>query len=252
MLLLSAALAALALGLGARPWSGAPPGVGEAVLAAPELAAQVAVSGPRSGERGGEPADAAPRFGADERRVRRSFRDAMRSTRDATPSAPHRSGIDRAVPEMLERRSRQLEPSNLESLQRQTRQRRQQERAEDARRTAREGGPEERTFAVSTLDPDAPEDFEVLRAALRGDPDARVRREAALQLGFGPPRRAAPVLRKGLADGDADVVLAAIDSLDFLGDGSVQGDLGTLRDGHPDARVREKAAAALRGLSRAR
>ncbi len=78
--------------------------------------------------------------------------------------------------------------------------------------------PETRAFAASNLDAANPEDRNHLAAILASDPNPEVRREAALQLGYGHGPELLAALEGALADSDDGVVGAALDSIGFVGD----------------------------------
>jgi HEAT repeat protein len=103
--------------------------------------------------------------------------------------------------------------------------------------------PAEREFGVFSLDATDPGDLIYLGEALRMDPNPLVREEAASQLGFGEPSAVLPLLRMALEDPSSDVLLAALDSIGFVGDPSIIRDLMPLLE-HPEAAIRDE----VRGL----
>jgi len=106
---------------------------------------------------------------------------------------------------------------------------------------------EDRRFAVGTLDPSEPEELRLLARAV-DDPDWSVRREAAMQLGFGEGSEVTSLLRRLLGDSNPDVVEAAIGSAAFVGDKSALRELEQLARAHQNEDVREKAGRGVREL----
>lgn len=122
--------------------------------------------------------------------------------------------------------------------------RRQESRREELLEEVESPDVETREFAAMGLDAEREEDRLILENLLLGDSDASVRRQAAIQLGFGPPRDVLPVLEGALADSDSEVVIAAIRSLAFLDDRSAIARLAPLTQ-HRELAVREAAEEAV-------
>jgi hypothetical protein len=98
----------------------------------------------------------------------------------------------------------------------------------------------ERAEAIEGADVDTVAGFEAVVERLSNDPDASVRAAAAETLGEGDVGSVGPLL-DALADPDPRVVLAALESLELLGDASILPALAPVLE-HPDAGVRERAA----------
>jgi HEAT repeat protein len=84
----------------------------------------------------------------------------------------------------------------------------------------------------------------VLDDVVRGDPDARVRARAALTLGEADRDdgdAAANALVAALQDPESQVVLAALEALESVGDETLISELMPLLD-HPSAEVRERTS----------
>ena len=97
---------------------------------------------------------------------------------------------------------------------------------------------EVRVDAAESLYPDA-EGIAALAAAVTDDPEAAVRVAAAESLGHSleDPAAVAGLLR-ALGDPDPEVVVAALESIEFVGDHTIIPELQFLLE-HPDAEVRE-------------
>ncbi len=141
----------------------------------------------------------------------------------------------------------ELTPAERAAFER-ARQERQARRKEEHYAEAESEDVEQRRFAVGTLDVRIPDERRLLESALLGDPDWKVRREAAIQLGFGESRQVGPVLRRGLSDDHPDVVEAAIDSVSFARVREAIGELEELARSHPSEDVRGRARRTLREL----
>jgi hypothetical protein len=98
----------------------------------------------------------------------------------------------------------------------------------------------ERAEAVEGVDLTSVAGFEAVVERLANDPDSLVRAAAAETLGDGEVGAVRPLL-EALADTDSRVVLAALESLEQLGDASILPDLAPALE-HPDPEVRERAA----------
>jgi hypothetical protein len=64
--------------------------------------------------------------------------------------------------------------------------------------------PNVRASAAKRLETEHPDEFTALSEALLHGPSARVRMNAAEQMGFGDPNQTLPVLEKALSDSDPD------------------------------------------------
>jgi hypothetical protein len=100
--------------------------------------------------------------------------------------------------------------------------------------------PQERVEGVEWADVASAAGFAAVVERLTNDPDASVRAAAAESLGDADVG-AIPPLVHALADADARVVLAALESLEMLGDASTVAELAPALE-HPDAAVRQRAA----------
>jgi hypothetical protein len=99
---------------------------------------------------------------------------------------------------------------------------------------------EERVEGVEFTDVATAAGFAAVVERLANDPDPVVRATAAESLGDADVG-AVPALVGALGDSDARVVLAALESLELLGDASTVAELGPALQ-HSDAAVRERAA----------
>ncbi|HEU4429576.1 MAG TPA: HEAT repeat domain-containing protein [Myxococcota bacterium] len=117
----------------------------------------------------------------------------------------------------------------------------------DALRGLEAADPETRMRAVLALEPEG-EGLTALIGAIERDPDPRVRAAATVGLEESDEFAAVQALVGALADANPEVVVEAIDSLEFAGDASVVASLEPLL-GHSDPRVRKSAADAIRLLA---
>jgi len=117
---------------------------------------------------------------------------------------------------------------------------------EEALRCLQDEDPETRLRAVLALEGEG-EGLTALIGAIERDPDPRVRAAATVGLEESEEFAAVQALVGALDDPNAEVVVEAIDSLEFAGDASVVPSLQPLL-GHSDARVRKAAADAIRLL----
>jgi len=117
----------------------------------------------------------------------------------------------------------------------------------DALRDLEAADAETRMRAVLALDPEG-EGLTALIGAIEGDPDPRVRAAATVGLEESEEFAAVRALVGALDDPNPEVVVEAVDSLEFAGDASVVASLEPLL-GHSDARVRKAAADAIRLLA---
>lgn len=106
--------------------------------------------------------------------------------------------------------------------------------------------PEARGFAVGTLDPTDPRELEMLAGAI-DDPNAGVRREAAIQLSFGDADDVRDLIRAMLADDDPRVLKAVIPASSWA-DVRARAELEKLLD-HSDREIRLLAQQALSDLN---
>ena len=103
---------------------------------------------------------------------------------------------------------------------------------------------EVRVEAAEVVYPDA-HGIEALAARLTDDPEPRVRVAAAESLGYSvEDPEALGALLRALHDPEPEVVITALDAIEFVGDHTVILELGFLL-GHPDAEVREATAEAI-------
>ncbi len=166
---------------------------------------------PGPGEGEAQPGEAAPR--------------AAHAPRQLPPGA--RAAFEAARAErQAERRRRHLEEVESEDL--------------DSRR-----------FAVGTLDATLPDQRRLLERALLEDPDAGVRREAAIQLGFGETREVGATLRRALADSSPEVLREVIGAIAFARVVDAEGELAELAGRHPSREIRKRARRALNELGTA-
>jgi hypothetical protein len=100
--------------------------------------------------------------------------------------------------------------------------------------------PQERVEGVEWADVASAAGFAAVVERLANDPDAAVRAAAAESLGDADVG-AVPPLVHALGDADVRVVLAALESLEMLGDASTVAELAPALE-HPDAEVRQRAA----------
>ena len=117
---------------------------------------------------------------------------------------------------------------------------------EEALRRLADADPEARLRAVLALEGEG-EGLAALARAVERDPDPRVRAAATVGLEESEEFGAVQALVGALDDPNAEVVLEAIDSLEFAGDASIVPSLEPLL-AHGDARVRKAAADAIRLL----
>lgn len=101
----------------------------------------------------------------------------------------------------------------------------------------------ERVEAVQAITPED-DGLRVLIKALASDENAKVRAAAVEQLEDSETRAAVAALVHALLDPDREVVLAAIDALEFTDDETIADDLRPL-ERHRDPEVRESAAEAI-------
>jgi hypothetical protein len=99
---------------------------------------------------------------------------------------------------------------------------------------------EERAEGIEFVDVATAAGFAAVVERLTNDPDPEVRAAAAETLGDADVG-AVPALVSALGDSDTRVVLAALESLELLGDASTVAELAPALQ-HPDAAVRERAA----------
>jgi HEAT repeat protein len=102
----------------------------------------------------------------------------------------------------------------------------------------------ERVRATLAIDPSSEAEVTRLGSLLASDPDPRVRAAATVGLEDAESHAAVESLLGALGDSNSDVVLEAIDSIEFAGDASSVPRLAPLL-AHPDDRVREAAAGAI-------
>ena len=114
----------------------------------------------------------------------------------------------------------------------------QEPEAEPPQLTSRDAS--ERVEAVEWTDLTSVAGFEAVVDRLANDPDASVRTAAAESLGDGDVGAVRPLL-DALADPDSRVVLAALESLEQVGDASILPELAPALE-HSDPTVRERAA----------
>jgi len=117
----------------------------------------------------------------------------------------------------------------------------------DALRNLEAADAETRMRAVLALEPEG-EGLNALIGAIERDPDPRVRAAATVGLEESEEFAAIQALVGALDDANPEVVVEAIDSLEFAGDASVVASLEPLL-GHADPRVRKSAADAIRLLA---
>lgn len=121
----------------------------------------------------------------------------------------------------------------------------------EARQNIHSKDPDVRLEALSGLDLDDPKDLALLEQALLSDASAEVREEAAVQLSVVDAKIALPALLDALADSEAEVTLAAIDSLSAIDtddQAKIIEAVKHLAETHPDEAVREAAESALSTL----
>ena len=99
--------------------------------------------------------------------------------------------------------------------------------------------PRERAEGVEWADITTVSGYEAVIERLANDPDPTVRAAAADSLSGADVGAVRPLVA-ALADPDTRVVLAALDSLEMIGDASILPDLAPALD-HPDPAVRERA-----------
>ena len=111
----------------------------------------------------------------------------------------------------------------------------------------RSSGARVRAEAAAEIDPSG-EGLQTLLDALYDDPEASVRTAAARRLGDADGFAAVAGLVDALGDPDPEVVVAAIEALEFHHDETIVPYLRELAGGHPDAGVRSAAASAIESL----
>jgi hypothetical protein len=116
----------------------------------------------------------------------------------------------------------------------------------DALALLKDADPEQRVRAVLELEGEG-DGLKALVGAIERDPDPRVRAAATVGLEDSEEFAAVQALVGALRDPNADVVLEAIDSLEYAGDASVVASLQPLL-AHTDPRVRKAASDAIRLL----
>jgi hypothetical protein len=102
----------------------------------------------------------------------------------------------------------------------------------------------ERVRATLAIDPSSEAEVVRLARLLASDPDPRVRAAATVGLEDAESHAAVEALYGALGDPSSDVVMEAIDSIEFAGDASAVAQLTPLLS-HPDERVREASADAI-------
>jgi hypothetical protein len=102
---------------------------------------------------------------------------------------------------------------------------------------------EERLEAIERIEPEG-EGLAILIGRLADDPSPKVRAAAATQLEDSDTLLAVDALVRALNDPDKEVVLDAIDALEFTDDETVADDLEPLED-HPDPDISEAATEAI-------
>ncbi len=117
---------------------------------------------------------------------------------------------------------------------------------EEALRQLKDSDAETRIRAVLALEGEGA-GLDALIGAIERDPDPRVRAAATVGLEESEEFAAVQALVGALDDPNAEVVVEAIDSLEFAGDASIVPSLRPLLS-HGDARVRKAAADAIRLL----
>lgn len=138
---------------------------------------------------------------------------------------------------------RELSPEQRAAYERERDARRR--RAEEENYAATESSdPAERGFAVGTLDPDDPRELPMLARAV-DDPDWRVRREAALQLGFGSGADVGDLVARLLRDDNPEVLEPAISAADPDEMPSTRRPLEEIARNHPDPMLQREAERAL-------
>ena len=147
---------------------------------------------------------------------------------------PRRSRDDRAVA----RRERAREPSDPARFYRQQ---------AEALRGLEDRSPEGRIDAVESVYPDA-DGIDALAGVVANDPEPAVRKAAAENLGYSAEDpEAIGALLNALHDPEPEVVITALDAIEFVGDDTVIPELGFLLE-HPDLEVREATADAIEWL----
>jgi hypothetical protein len=104
---------------------------------------------------------------------------------------------------------------------------------------------EEREAAVLGVSMLGPGREAVVKMATQ-DPSPSIRRAAVTRIEEIDMATAREVLHQALTDSDPDVVLSALSILEYMGDDETRGRVEPLAADHPDERVREEAARALR------
>jgi hypothetical protein len=118
------------------------------------------------------------------------------------------------------------------------------ERQAEALRGLGDRSPEGRIDAVDSIYPD-PEGIDALGEVVRNDPEPAVRMAAAESLGYSAEDpEAIGALLLALHDPEPEVVITALDAIEFVGDNTVIPELDFLLD-HPDLGVREATADAI-------
>ena len=103
--------------------------------------------------------------------------------------------------------------------------------------------PEERSDAVLDIEPEGP-GLQYLLEVVTDDPDPEVRIAAVSQLGDSESPEAITGMLTALNDANSEVILEAIDGLEYSADQNVIGNLEKLLQ-HPDPEVREAAEDAI-------
>jgi HEAT repeat protein len=100
-----------------------------------------------------------------------------------------------------------------------------------------------RVEAIDQIEPEG-EGLGTLIERLQNDPHPKVRAAAARQIEDSDTLLSVDALIRALSDPDREVVLQAIDALEFSDDESVANDIALLKS-HPDPEIREAAAEAV-------
>jgi hypothetical protein len=160
---------------------------------------------------------------ADEGRARLALVVGKPRAAPSPPRAERRASVGRVLdPRDRDERARQLVEMENQAL----------EKLESS-------DPRERVEGVEWADTATVAGYEAVIERLANDPDAAVRAAAAESLASADVGAVRPLLG-ALADSDSRVVMAALESLEMLGDESIVPDLGPALE-HPDPAVRERA-----------
>jgi hypothetical protein len=155
--------------------------------------------------------------------------------------------LDREARREAARARREESPDRIASAERRREiAQRSEERAALASRQVDDPDPRVRSDAVAWLDVDR-EGVERLGNLLATDPAPAVRAAAAERLSDADSHGAVTQLLTALADPDSQVVIAALDALEWVGDESIIPQLGPLLK-HPDPAVRERTVEAIEFL----